>query len=339
MKAILSLVLALFAGIGIGPSIAADSPILAPAKGAKYHFEEKKGEYIDLLLGDQKLIRYVNKPRDGTTKDTHELTFKPFHHVFDPVEGKTLLTNGPGLAADKANLYPHHRGIFYAFNKISYGKETCDVWHGRNGEFVLHDSVISQDANEKFGRQKSKLLWCGKDGKPFATEERELTVSHDGSGILIDFDSVLKTDLEKVRLDGDPQHSGFHFRAAMEVSKHGKNDTYYVRPDGKGAMGDTRNWDPKTKKGPVNVPWDACSFMIEGKRYTVLRMVHPDDPKEARGSERDYGRFGDYFEWDLTPKTPLHVKYRLWIQPGEMTVEQCEAMYRGYTSKISVEVK
>ena len=104
-------------------------------------------------------------------------------------------------------------------------------------------------------------------------------------------------------------------------------------------MGETRNWDPKTKKGPVNVPWDACSFVIEGKRYTVLRMVHPDDPKDARGSERDYGRFGDYFEWDLTPKTPLHVKYRLWVQAGEMTVEQCEAMYHSYTSKISVEVK
>ena len=250
MKAILSLAFALFASLGIQPSIAADSPILTPVKGAKYHFEEKKGEYIDLLLGDQKLIRYVNEPRDGTTKDTHELTFKPFHHVFDPVDGKTLLTNGPGLTSNKANLYPHHRGIFYGFNKISYGKETCDVWHGRNGEFVLHDSVISQEANDKFGRQKSKLLWCGKDGKPFATEERELTASHNGTGILIDFDSVLKTDLPKVKLDGDPQHAGFHFRAAMEVSKHGKNDTYYVRPDGKARWARPATGTRRPRKAP-----------------------------------------------------------------------------------------
>src|SRR5438067_516640 len=97
----------LIASAGFPSAWAEDSPILAPVKGAKYRFEEKKGEYIDLLLGDQMLIRYVNKPRDGTTKDTHELTFKPFHHVFDPVDGKVLLTNGPGLASDKANLYPH----------------------------------------------------------------------------------------------------------------------------------------------------------------------------------------------------------------------------------------
>lgn len=327
MKALSLLLLCASGAIALEPA--------APA-GKAYSFVEKKGEYIDLLCGDQKVIRYMNAPRDGSTKDTHELTFKPFHHVYDPAKGETLLTNGAGLAADKANTFPHHRGIFYAFNKVSYGKESCDVWHGRNGEFVLHDSVISQEANNDHGRQKSKLLWCGKDGKPFATEEREITARLTDGGTLIDFDSVLKTDLEKVKLDGDPQHAGCHFRAAMEVSKHGKTDTYYVRPDGKGKMGatDTRNWDAKGKLGTaINVPWDACSFMIDGKRYTVLRIVNPANPKEWRGSERDYGRFGDYFEWDLTPKTPLHVQYRYWIQPGEMTVEQCDKMYKDYTKK------
>jgi len=305
---------------------------MAHAAEPQFRFEEKKGEYIDVLFGDRKLVRYMNKPRDGSTKDTHELSFKPFHHVFDPVKGETLLTNGAGLAADKANTFPHHRGIFYAFNRISYDKETCDVWHGKANEFVLHDSVVSQEANDKHARQKSKLLWCGKDGKPFATEEREITVSNRDGGTLIDFDSVLKTDREKVRLDGDPQHAGCHFRAAMEVSKHGKQDTYYVRPDGKGKMGETRNWDPKTKQGPVNQPWDACSFVVKGQRYTVLRMVSPKNPKEWRSSEREYGRLGDYFEWDLTPKTPLLVQYRYWMQAGEMTPEQCASAYKTYIS-------
>ena len=48
-----------------------------------------------------------------------------------------------------------------------------------------------------------------------------------------------------MRLDGDPQHAGFHFRANQEVAKNGKENTYYLRPDGKGKLGDTRNWDPK----------------------------------------------------------------------------------------------
>ena len=51
---------------------------------------------------------------------------------------------------------------------------------------------------------------------------------------------------DKVRLDGDPQHAGFHFRANAEVEKT-KNETYFLRPDGKGEKGKEVNWDPKTR--------------------------------------------------------------------------------------------
>ncbi len=306
----------------------------APAPEQKFHIEAKKDEHIDILFGDRKVVRYMNKPRDGSTKDSHELSFKPFLHVYDPVAGETLLTNGAGLASNKANLFPHHRGIFYAFNKVSYGKQSCDVWHGKAGEFVEHKAVLKEQADDKHATLKSQLDWCGKDGKPFANEERTITVRNGKDATQIDFDSVLTTKLEKVRLDGDPQHAGCHFRAAMEVSKHGKTDTYYVRPDGKGKVGETRNWDKvKQQANTINLPWDACSFVVGGKRYTVLRMVSPANPKDWRGSERDYGRFGDYFEWDLTPKTPLHVNYRYWIQAGELTPEHCETLYQSYVSK------
>ena len=98
---------------------------------------------------------------------------------------------------------------------------------------------------------------------------------------MIDWSTVLSTTLDKVRLEGDPQHAGFHFRAAQEVAKNGKENTYYLRPDGKGKIGDTRNWDPKGKDPrTLNLPWNACSFLIGGKRYTVLRIDHPDNPKE-----------------------------------------------------------
>src|SRR5262249_59918429 len=107
----------------------------------------------------------------------------------------------------------------------------------------------------------------------FATEERELTAYAVPGGTLIDFASILKTDLKSVKLDGDPQHSGFHFRANMDVANKTKGETYYLRPDGKGQPGETRNWeakkpDPKT----VNLPWDAMCFVLDGKRYTVLRI-------------------------------------------------------------------
>lgn len=297
-------------------------------------FAEKANSHIDIVRNGKPLVRFMNAKRDGTTKDTHELTFKPFHHIYDPVKQETLLTNGAGLAANKELLFPHHRGLFYAFNKVSYGKEKCDVWHGRNGEYVEFDRTISQEAKGNIAKHSSALSWHGTKGDVFAQEERMITVTDKAEGIMIDFDSTLTTKLDKVMLDGDPQHAGFHFRANMEVAKNGKTNTYYLRPDGKGEIGKTRNWDAKAKDPKtINLPWNACSFVVADKRYTVLRVVHPDNPKETRGSERDYGRFGDYFEWSLTPTSPLTVRYRIWVQAGEMTVEQCQAIANGLTSK------
>jgi hypothetical protein len=190
-----------------------------------------------------------------------------------------------------------------------------------------------------FGLHRLNVSWHGQDGGKFADEERELAFFPMKNGLLVDFRSRLTTDIaDGVKLDGDPQHAGFHFRANSAMEKDTK-DTYFLRPDGKGEMGQEKNWDPKTKKGPVNLPWDAMSFVLEGKRYTVLYLDHPDNPKEARQSERCYGRIGTYFEYKLTPQKPLFVRYRLWIQDGEMTVEQCEALSRAFTEPVKVEVK
>jgi hypothetical protein len=315
-------------------TLAAGAPPTASAPAA-FKFVEKKGEYTDLLYGDRAVLRYINAPHDP--KD-HFYTFKPFHHVFDPATGKTLLTSG-AYKTSKDGLYPHHRGLFYGWNKISHDGKTADIWHGTDNVFSTHEKVVAEEAGPVLGRQRSQITWHGKDGQTFATEERELTAYAVPGGTLIDFASVLKTDRKNVKLDGDPQHSGFHFRANMEVSKNGKANTYYLRPDGKGKVGDTRNWDAKGKDPKtVNLPWDACSFVVEGKRYTVLRINHPDNPGEARGSERDYGRFGDYFEYELTPEKPLKVKYRVWVQEGEMTVEQCNAMRQAFVHPPEVKV-
>jgi methane monooxygenase PmoA-like len=285
----------------------------------------------------QPVLQYFNLPHDPAD---HFYTFKPFHNVYDPATGKTVLTNS-SAKTNKDGLFPHHRGLFFGFNRVSYGdKRTADIWHGTDNVFSQHDKMLDKEVGSVLGRHRSAISWHGKDGNTFATEEREVTAYAVPFGTLLDWSTVLSTKLDKVRLDGDPQHAGFHFRAAQEVAKNGKANTYYLRPDGKGKIGETRNWDPKGKADPktVNLPWNACSFVIDGKRYTVLRVNHPDNPKETRGSERDYGRFGDYFEYDLTPDKPLRVKYRVWVQEGEMTVEQCKALAEGFVSPPATKV-
>jgi hypothetical protein len=260
-------------------------------------------------------------------------TIKPYHHVFDPATGTVQLTNGP------VGQYPHHRGIFYGFNKISYGGQSADTWHCRGGEGTVAGDPQIAETGALFALHRLPVTWNGQDGKAFAEEIRQLLVSPGPQGIQIDFSSELRTSLASgVKLDGDPQHAGFHFRASAAMEKNTKQ-TYFLRPEGKGNLGEERNWDPKTKKGPVNLPWDAMCFELEGKRYSVLYLDHPNNPKEARQSERCYGRIGTYFVYELTPQKPLVVHYRLWIQEGELTTEQCEAMSRAFTQQAKVVAK
>ncbi len=307
-----------------------------PGRPQIFAIAEKPGESVDFLFG-KPLLRYVNKPHDA--KD-HYLTFKPFHQVFDPATGKALLSSG-AHPNTKDFLFPHHRGLFFGFNKISYGdKQTADIWHGTKNVYSTHDKMLTTEVGPLYGRHVAAISWHGEDGKTFAEEERDVTVYNVPGGTMIDWKTTLSTKLPKVRLDGDPQHAGFHFRATQEVSKSTAKQTYYLRPDGKGKDGETRNWDAKKPEPKaVNLPWNAMSFVTDGHRYTALRINHPDNPGETRGSERDYGRFGDYFEYDLTPEKPLKLKYRVWVQDGEMTQEQCEALAAGFVQKVVVKGK
>jgi len=292
----------------------------------QFKFVAEKGRHTDLLFDGRPVLQYFHPAHDPAD---HFFTFKPFHHVYDPATGKTLLTNG-SAKTPKDGTFPHHRGLFYGWNKIAYDGKTADIWHGSKNVFARHDKVLSEEAGQVLGRQRAAISWHGEDGAAFATEARELTAYAVPGGTLIDFASVLTTDRPSVKLDGDPQHAGFHFRANMEVATKTAKQTYYLRPDGKGKPGETRNWPGQ--KDHVDLPWDAASFVVGGARYTVLRVSHPDNPKEARGSERDYGRFGDYFAYELTPAKPLEVKYRVWVQEGEMTVAQATAVAEAFTA-------
>jgi hypothetical protein len=294
-----------------------------------FKWTQQKGEYEELSfsrLPGGHVLRYMNAPFDDSTKEKREATFKVYHHLFDP-SGKDLITKGPG------GLYTHHRGLFYGF-KATYGPEgkhiTADTWHcpPPSGDpkkpsleaHLEHEKVLSSEAGALLGRHRVQIGWFGRDKERFAVEERELTVYRPAKGLMVDFVSKLTPVKGTVKLDGDPQHAGFHFRASDEVAvaaKDKKSGTYFLRPDGKGEVEKERNWPGD--KSMVNLPWNAMSFVVGGKRYTATYLDRPTNPKEARYSERTYGRFGSYFVAECSETKPLTVAYRIWLQEGEMT--------------------
>lgn len=307
------------------------SPV-SPAVSGGFKWTEKGRESIDLAFDGKPVLRYMCAPLDESSKESREQTYKVFHHLFDP-SGDRPVTKGPG------GKFTHHRGIFYGFNKVTYGSgKGCDIWHCTGTAYQEHVKVLSSEEGPVFGRHRLEIAWHGAGKEVFAREERELSAWKMPRGTLVEFASSLRAEIAPVKLDGDPQHAGFHFRADNEVADKTAKQTVYLRPDGPGKPGETRNWDAKNSSHK-NLAWDSMSFLLGEKRYTVAYLDRPENPKEARFSERDYGRFGSYFVHTLEKDQALAVAYRLWLQEGEMTVDQVAAKAADFTAPPRVTAK
>lgn len=299
-----------------------------PTRDAGFAWTDTPGKHAELAVAGRPVLRYMYEPLDDARR---EATYKVFHHVFDP-EGKQLVTKGPG------GQFTHHRGLFFGFNRVTYGNgQSADIWHCSRDTHQLHAKFLAQEEGPVLGRHRLAIEWRGNGKQVFATEERELSAFRVPGGQMIEFATRLRSAGGKIKLDGDPQHAGFHFRASNEVAEKNAKQTYFLRPDGAGKPGETRNWPGL--KSHVNLPWNAMSFVVGGQRYTACYLDRPENPKEARFSERDYGRFGSYFEFTVDDDRPLELVYRVWLQAGEMTGPQVESLSRDLVQPVRVEVK
>jgi len=306
----------------------------ADAGGFTWH--DHAGHHADLTFNERKIVTYHYERLDESTPASRGRTYKVFHHVYSP-NGDRIVTGG--LNDDPKVHSPHHRGIFYGFNRITYADgRKADTWHCTDGAFQQHERFLASEQGPVLARHRTEISWHGKDAT-FALEERELTVYNVPGGHLIEFASRLRTPSGRVRIDGDPQHAGFQFRAHNDVDAYTTNQTIFIRPDGTGKPAETRNWDAQTQQGPLNLPWNAMSFVLGTNRYTVAYLDRPDNPKEARFSEREYGRFGSYFEYTIEKDRPLIVNYRLWLQDGLMKPEEVAALSDNFVNPVQVTVR
>jgi len=323
---------------------------LATAAGEGFKWVETPGDNIELSYKDRKVLRYWCKTYDETPAN-REATYKVFHQMYDPA-GQRLVNKGPG------GKFTHHRGVFYGFNKIAFGTTKCDIWHCTNGTHQSHGKVVQSEAGAVIGRHLLLINWVGPDKATFAEELRELTIFNTPGGTLLEFQSRVTSKVGTVTVGGDPQHAGFHFRAHLDVADKTEADTYFIRPDGVGKksadmpeqkpgkdgkipakLAETRNWTGKDSLKSVNLPWNGMSFVVGDKRYTAGYLDHPSNPKEARYSERTYGRFGSYFESEFTNEKPLDVRYRIWLQDDAASIETLTTKSTDFATPITATLK
>jgi hypothetical protein len=301
------------------------TPASEPADG--FSWNDSAGKHVELLFAKRPVLRYMYQAYENDPAK-RDLNNKPFHHLFDPT-GQRLVTKGSG------GFETHHQGLFFGFTSCAFDGGKCNTWYCHDGEHELHKKFVSQIAGPVFARQQMEIDWNDRQAKTFCTEERELTAYAVSGGTLVEFASRLRSAKGEVTLDGDPHHAGFQFRADDEVNKRRK-DVYFLRPTGKGNLGEEKN-----DKTTMNQPWNAMSFLLGDKRYTTLYIDRPANPKPAHYSERTYGRFGSAIGKQTLKADgpPLELNYRVWVQEGDMTVEQASALARDFAEPLKTTVK
>jgi hypothetical protein len=267
-----------------------------------YRWVNSSDGAIDLMDGDRRVLRYMHA-YDASTPERLCETYKCYHHVFDG-EGEHPLTKGPG------GLYTHHRGLFIGWNRLTVKDQDYDFWHMK-GVTQRHAGMIELLAGPDAARHTALIHWCDGEGRIVIAERRTVrAVRADATVIvLLDFSSELTAEAGDVRLDGDPEHAGFQFRAHNDVAEGPPEmkATYVFHAEG---------IDPKTD---TNLPWAAMGFALNGKRYWVQHINHPLNPSPTVYSAyRDYGRFGAFPRAELGMGETLTLRYRLLIGEGNL---------------------
>jgi hypothetical protein len=256
--------------------------------------------------------------------------------VYD-FHGNGFITQG-----NDGKQYPHHRGLYMGWSKTSMSGApgSYDTWHCTKGVAVKHDSFAGDRAmaGPVLARSASIAKWVGGDGKLLVTEVREVTTWRVGDGapgaLVMDFDFSLTAGEGDVKLDGDPQHAGFQFRAHGDV---GASKAKYIYPaSAKGKGGDV--WE--------GCAWVTNTFKIKDHSYAVAYFDHPQNPGTKEGqtvfSTRNYGRFGAFAKHELKKGAPLGFHYRILVldadKHSDLSVERFERDHAAFVKPVSVKL-
>jgi len=297
---------------------------------------EGKIKSMDLMYGDRAVLRYMYTPYDGSSEEGIELSKKPFHHVFDP-DGSQLITKGLG------GKYPHHRGLFFAYNRIDTEGGPYDIWGGSHGDYQEHVKVVREMAGPVMGGHVVEIKWVNRHGVTLGVEKRRVVVFRSPTDeMLIEFTTTLEEGDKPVGMySSNSHHGGVQFRAAQYVAEHEK-ETRYLRPAAWSHLPTDEQINTDKKKGGYvhkDLPWNALQYKLGDRAYTVAYLTDPANPGDADFSERLYGRFGEYMPWDLRADHPLNLGYRWWITANKDTSrEDVQLKYEDYAHPPTVTV-
>jgi hypothetical protein len=244
---------------------------------------------------------------------------KPYLHVLGK-NGELLTNPGTDKAGQPTGQYPHHRGIFIGWKIISE-LGTDDLWHMRRGCKMDLVKVQKTEGTKNAATISAEVHWRSAretNGSDLLIRETRTFVISRPAPKRTQVDATFALEAQRdLRLDGDLQHSGVHFRAADEVSTREKQTLYLSEPE-------------NVSKGN-DLKWCRLIFPIGENWYSALQLNAPTNPVEEI-STRNYGRFGYFFKKRLSKGENLNLTYRFVIdeidKPANSAMPSAEQLAR-----------
>jgi hypothetical protein len=296
----------------------------------------KDDRVLTVFWGDRRVLQYNHAPVPPPEGVDPVFTRSGYIHPVWTPSGKLVTEDHP------ADHY-HHKGVWFPWTRTKFEGRPVDFWNLAEkqgtvrfagfdavyngplftGFVVRHEHVdLSAPGGEKIALNETwdVRLWAlGEPGDKNAAWIWDLTSIQTCAS-----DSPLELD--------EYRYGGLGFRGAKEW----KDDNYLAR-----ASNGKTHLDGHTTRAK----WCDHAGKVEGEYCGVLILAHPENfrfPEPMRLWEKG----GAFFNWapvqadpfKIEPGKPHVSRYRFVVRDGDLTIEQCESLWRQFAEPIEVKV-
>jgi hypothetical protein len=264
--------------------------------------------------------KYIVTPTD-TFMANPSIYAVPRSNYIHPVYG----LNGEMLTRDWSKDHPHHRGIYWAWPEVEYGKKRGDL-HALQIVFARPTGKIILEGGQDFARVEAENLWMWDDKVPIVQEVAVIQAFRStDKGRIIDlaFRFIALKDSVTLARRETRLYGGLNVR--MQTPKQQEIFTFR----------DTTNVDPRRA-------WSDLSGLFTGANsksgMTVMQYKqNPDYPgdwiqyPELSWCQPTFPAAGT--RYSLIPGKPLILRYRLFVHAGtKPDLSQATALWDAFNS-------
>ncbi len=312
--------------IAIGALLGIGLASAAPGSRAEVRAaEDAKTGQIDVTEGGRPVLRYnarIVQPPAGFLEAVGKGNRKyarPRSNYIHPLYGP----DGEVLTYDWSKDHPHHRGIYWAWPEVDFGKQRGDL-HALQRVFARPTGEARLSHAGGAARIEAFNEWKWEDKTPIVREKAVIRIhpeTPDGRFVDLRFEMTALADAVTVARRGTKHYGGLNIR----LSKW--KDLQYVRHTDPAGIAPRKAWSgaagiPAGGTKPVSlVVFEKSSnpdYPGDWIEYPKLPWFQPAFP--AAGTRRAIGK-----------EAPLVLAYRLWIRRGAApSPEACTKAWKAF---------